>query len=175
MVYDLHKKSFVAAVLAFASIAAQAGTGFRDVYVENQKKLDAPAPTADECLTKATDFYQVDPDLVRAIMVVEGGKDGMKNRNSNGTYDYGRMQVNTIWLSHPAMRKIRATRLQNDACTNIFVGTWILATEISASPRNLWRAVGNYHSRTRRYHDRYMKKVRGAYNRIKARSQLVSR
>lgn len=115
------------------------------------------------CARRAAAFYRVDPNIVRAIMKVEGGTAGRKSANTNGTHDYGVMQVNTLWLSQQGLDGITPAELKNKACLNIWVGTWILAKQIIGANGDTWRGIGNYHSRTPKYHNRYREKVRRVY------------
>lgn len=108
--------------------------------------------------------YGVDSRIVKAILQVEGGRVGMRSPNTNGSFDLGPMQINTLWLPTLRARGIGEAELLWDYCTNIAVGTWILARALHASqaPPNTpdyWQAVGKYHSRTPHLNVRYAVKV----------------
>ena len=184
------------AFLAMAPLWAS-GQGFREISgqhrdlpgqtMELQGNEGAPRNAAtdlisdlgvSDCVSEAAAYYRVEERLVQAIMVVEGGRPGMKNANTNGTHDYGVMQINTIWLDHPDLEGISESVLRRDACANIFVGAWILAREIYAADGDLWKGVGNYHSRTPKHHNRYRKRVQSAYQRLAgevASSEAIAR
>ncbi len=50
------------------------------------------------CFQEAGEAYGVSPFLLEAIMVVESqGDAGAINRNSDGSYDFGLMQINSCW------------------------------------------------------------------------------
>ncbi len=51
-----------------------------------------------ECINEAAVTYSVPASLIISVLSVEGGEVGMASPNSNGTFDYGPMQINTIWL-----------------------------------------------------------------------------
>jgi len=55
-----------------------------------------------DLILKISNEEKVDPVFVKCIMALEsGGTPGVKSKqNSNGTYDYGLMQVNTSWGSN---------------------------------------------------------------------------
>ena len=59
------------------------------------------------CSITAAIKYQVPANIMLAVAEKEGGSTGLenKNRNSNGTYDVGRMQFNTVYLKD--LEKIR--------------------------------------------------------------------
>lgn len=115
------------------------------------------------CIQLATSIYDVPEPLIQAILEVEGGKPGLVSENTNGSKDYGRMQINSLWV--PVLAKdlhldegVIADQLQNNDCFNIAVGARILSKNI-ASEKNLERAIGHYHSRTPKLRDRYVEKV----------------
>lgn len=127
------------------------------------------ANLAYSCAIKAGKYYDVSPYLVQTVLQIEGGVKGSKVRNSNGTYDYGPMQINTIWIKELERLeniKVKEQDLINDVCYNIHIGTWILSSRISEVNGDVWRGLGNYHSKTRKFHDRYLGHARKAYSDI---------
>ena len=50
------------------------------------------------CIFTAAQTYSVPPTVILGVLNVEGGKVGMASSNTNGTYDLGPMQINTIWV-----------------------------------------------------------------------------
>src|SRR6185312_5860169 len=94
---------------------------------------------------------------------VEGGRLGSASHNKNGSYDYGPMQINSIWLPKLAAYGYTQHHLQYDACANVMAGTWILSQNI-ANARNLWHGIGGYHSYTPHLNQGYQKKVADVYH-----------
>ena len=87
------------------------------------------------CLILAAQTYNVPPAVLYGIYKVEGGKVGMANRNTNGTYDLGPMQINTVWLKELTKhwrvnQKTAIHWLQNDECTNVGGAAWILRSHL---------------------------------------------
>ena len=119
------------------------------------------------CLVKASNSFGLDPFVLMAIRQVEGGKVGRYSKNTNGTYDMGPMQINTIWLNE-VKREFGWSKndLIFDACKNVYVSAWILKNEIKMAKGNTWLGVGNYHSRTKKFHDRYRNKAIAAYKNL---------
>lgn len=129
----------------------------------------AHAEEAYSCAIRAGRYYNVSPYLIQTVLQIEGGVKGSKVRNSNGTYDYGPMQINTIWINElKRMENISVdkNRLINDVCYNIHIGAWIIATRINEVNGDVWRGVGNYHSKTPQHHNRYLGNARKAYSQI---------
>lgn len=119
-----------------------------------------------ECINEAAMAYFVPAQVIISVIETEGGRVGMANRNSNGTYDYGPMQVNSIWL--PVIEPYGYTRhqLQHDPCVNVLVGTWILSNKIAetlAQRDNYWKGVAGYHSKTPHLNERYKTKIMTNY------------
>jgi hypothetical protein len=114
--------------------------------------MEGLSPVTHECIAEAASQNSLPPSIVYSLLAVEGGRVGQAVRNTNGTYDMGPMQINTIWLSDLAARYgISAAAIQDllikDGCFNIGVGTWILKNEILRTGE-FWSGVASYHSRT---------------------------
>lgn len=116
-----------------------------------------------ECINKAALVYHVPAELIISVLKVENGHAGTAKLNSNGSYDYGPMQVNSIWLDRVKSYGYTRNMLQYDPCTNVWVGTWILSQRI-ASTSNLWRGIGAYHSYTETENVPYQYKVWRIYH-----------
>ena len=118
------------------------------------------------CLTMAAQTYQVPPQVLVGILHVEGGKVGQQVRNTNGTYDLGPMQINTLWTKELAKewgvsRQTAKVLIRDDACTNINVAAWIFRRNLNET-KSLSKAIAWYNSRTPSIGYRYKKKVLAA-------------
>lgn len=122
------------------------------------------------CIFLASQQYQVPPAVMIGILQVEGGRAGQEvGPNTNGTYDLGPMQINTIWLeelarkwqvSHDTARKW----VRDDECVNVGVGAWILRQKINQTG-SLSEGIAYYHSGTPHIGKRYRQKVINAMQR----------
>lgn len=115
------------------------------------------------CLMLASQTYSVPPAVLVGIYKAEGGKIGQEVRNTNGSYDLGPMQINTIWMPELAKKwgvneKTARQWVRDDACTNVGVAAWILRGHLNET-KSLSQAIAHYHSRTPRHGDRYKAKV----------------
>ncbi len=131
--------------------------------------LFAAHPLAEaDCFAAAAAFHHVNPLILRAIALVESGDKPptVTNRNSNGSIDYGRMQINSIHLPELARYGVTKSDLF-DACTSIYTGAWILRRNIDKYG-NTWAAVGAYNSATPYLRDRYAEKVMRMVQRLVA-------
>jgi len=122
------------------------------------------------CIMLAAQTYNVPPAVLVGIMEVEGGRVGQAVGNTNGTYDLGPMQINTIWMPELSKKwsisENQAKRVvRDDACTNIHVAAWILRQRINDSG-DLTMGIAHYHSRTPRFGHKYARKVIKAMRRL---------
>ena len=110
------------------------------------------------CWDNASQRYGVNMHLLYAIAKTESGLNPRAiNRNTDGSYDIGLMQINSRWL--PVLRKYDISEEQLfDACTSINVGAWILAQNMRRLG-NTWNAVGAYNAQSSDKRLRYAMKV----------------
>lgn len=115
------------------------------------------------CIMMAAQSHDVPPALLAGIYRAEGGKIGQEVSNTNGSYDLGPMQINTIWLpelskqwgiSEEKTHKV----VRDDACVNIDVAAWILRKHLNET-HDLAKALEHYHSRTPRFGKKYKERV----------------
>ena len=94
------------------------------------------------CFDRAGDMYSISPELLEAIARVESGLNpAALNRNRDGSYDYGLMQINSRW------QDILGGNWQylSEPCYNVMVGSWILRQCIDRYGYT-WDAVACYHT-----------------------------
>jgi len=123
-----------------------------------------------ECINHAAITYQVPATVIISVLKMEGGKNGSANRNKDGSYDYGPMQVNSRWLRTITPYGYTQNDIQFNPCINVEVGAWILRQGIFEG-KDYWNGVGNYHSHTSTLNEHYHFKVKYYYNWLK---QLLS-
>ena len=124
----------------------------------------AAALAAERCVGEVAAHYGINSQILEAILRVEGGSVGLRRANTNGTYDLGPMQINTLWLPVLRARGVDAHLLQWNYCANVAVGAWILATHIKSAGAAIgtpefWQAVGRYHSNTPIHNTQYALRV----------------
>jgi len=95
------------------------------------------------CFHKAGIYYNISPQLLKAISLVESNLNPYAiNYNKNGTYDYCHMQINSPWAKKIGIKNWY--HLSNP-CYCTFVGAWILKLCIIRYGYN-WNAVSCYHT-----------------------------
>lgn len=95
------------------------------------------------CWEAASQSYGIPVEVLKAVAKTESGfNPEARNKNTNGTYDIGMMQINSAWLPKLETYGVTETALQ-DACTNLKVGAWILSNNAQKLGWN-WNAIGAY-------------------------------
>jgi soluble lytic murein transglycosylase-like protein len=115
------------------------------------------------CIFTAAQTYAVPPSVLLGILNVEGGRTGQAVANTNGSYDLGPMQINTIWIPQLAgywgvSPRTALKMVRDDACVNVGVGAWILRTKMNETG-SLTKGIAHYHSATPAYGYAYSQKV----------------
>jgi len=117
-----------------------------------------PRPSHSFCFDAAAARYKIAPQILKSIAYCESDMNAAAiNYNTDGSYDFGVMQINTI--NEPLLRKsgIKWNSLA-DPCTNVMVGAWLLSQHIREYGYN-WKAIGAYHSKTPAKRDAYARKI----------------
>lgn len=117
----------------------------------------------DDYFLEAEYYFDVPFALLKAIAISENGRfdPDAERVNSNGTKDYGLMQINTIWLRKFGIDEETIKHPK----VNIFVAAKILRDLIKREKYS-WDTIGKYHSRTPKYKKRWIKKVQTNLMRI---------
>jgi len=79
--------------------------------------------------------------------------------NTNGTWDLGLFQVNTCHLEDLAAQGFSPEGILRDGCVNARAAAWLLRREYKRTG-SIWAAIGAYHSRTPKFRDAYIARVR---------------
>jgi hypothetical protein len=108
-----------------------------------------------ECSVQAANHYRIPPLVLLTVAELEGGKPGQKVRNSNGTYDYGTMQINTVSLMDLRKYGINENHLLASGCYPYYLAAWRIAGHIHNDEGDIWQRAANYHSRTPYYNSIY--------------------
>lgn len=126
-----------------------------------------PARGFAACFDEAAARYRIPSSLLMAISRVESsGNPQAINRNPDGSYDIGHMQINSRWL--PVLTRYGINeRSLFDACTNTYVGAWILAQNIHRHGYG-WNAIGAYNARSPSKRMAYARKVAAILKREEA-------
>ncbi len=124
------------------------------------------------CFEEAGRTYNISPLLLWAIGKAESNFNPKAiNWNSNGTFDFGVMQINSSWK-----KTLGDTSWQQlgNPCFNVKTGAWILAQCIHQHGYN-WQAVGCYNSKTTNHQRTYSRRISQIITRALNDSAKLSR
>lgn len=119
-----------------------------------------------QCISRSAVHFGINPLLVQAIINVEGG--GVSaSKNTDGTYDYGLMQINDVKFPEVKQRFPTVTKydLTHNRCINVAVGTWVLFNHAENSG-SVWKAIAWYNSKTPGVGGAYRLKVLKEYQKL---------
>lgn len=124
-------------------------------------------PHAERCLLPAAQRHGVNPQILRAILLVESGmRADAVHHNRNGTVDVGMAQINSIHFTELAQWDITPEKLL-DPCVATHVAAWHLKRSLLRHG-NTWFGVAAYHSVTPEHNQRYQRLVQEALARAGA-------
>ncbi|NTZ08037.1 lytic transglycosylase domain-containing protein [Burkholderia metallica] len=113
-----------------------------------------------DCFDEAAKYQQVNPLILRAIAWQESrNRPAALNKNTNGSVDYGLMQINSIHLPTLSRYGIGRDTLM-EPCKNVYIAAWHLKQKMNRYG-NTWQAVGAYHSETPSLRDKYARQIAG--------------
>ena len=119
-----------------------------------------------ECVVEAAETYSLPLAALVGILATEGGKTGEALSNTNGTWDMGAFQVNTCHVKELLRAGFSPDAVLRDGCANAYAAAWILRKEYDRT-RNIWDAVGAYHSPTPARQTLYARAVNKRYLKLK--------
>lgn len=119
-----------------------------------------PPTNIPSCVVQAARDYSIPLRGLLAVWLTEGGRVGLASKNTNGTFDYGPMQINTVWAKELKKKfNIEERQLKNDFCISMKAAAYILRYEINRAGGSFWDGVGHYHSQTPKYKYKYINRV----------------
>lgn len=134
-----------------------------------------PAHIPPQCVQSNAADYNLNPLIILSVMKIEsGGRTGIVARNTNGTDDLGPGQFNTATWAKLLIEKYKIPReaLINDMCQAVRAMAFAIRTEVNGAGGDLWKGIGNYHSRTPKHHVKYVALVYGAYKKMTAKGKF---
>lgn len=108
-------------------------------------------PASLECVIDAANAYEVPAYVLLGIASQERGKNGQRVKNTNGSFDLGHFQLNTIhFRSDGYFKNIDVNDAKWRGCYNAELAAWLLRKHLLRTDRTLdfWTRVAGYHSWT---------------------------
>ncbi len=103
------------------------------------------------CSIMAAIKYEVPVNIVLAVAEKEGGRPYARVKNTNGSYDVGVMQFNTVYIKDLKKYGIREKDLEKSGCYSYDLAAWRLRMHEKNDGRDMFTSAANYHSKTPKY------------------------
>ena len=131
---------------------------FKSLMVSGWLAFLSVGALAGPCFEQAAERYNVPAKLLKAIALQESsGRPHAINRNSNGSYDLGLMQINSGWM--PTLRRHGISEQHLfDPCVSTLVGAWILSGNFARLGYNT-QGLGAYNAVSPHKREIYARKV----------------
>lgn len=121
-------------------------------------------PATIDCVIDAANQYEVPANILLAIASIENGKNGQFVKNSNGSYDLGHFQINTIHFKprgvfhgKPGLNPRTAAEY---GCYNAQLAAFLLRRALKSTvSKDYWTRAAAYHSATPKYNAIYKRKL----------------
>ena len=115
-----------------------------------------------DCAAKAALNYGIPVDILLAISSIENGEIGKAYKNPDGSYDYGVMQINTIYikdLKNNYNIEILSDKIMNDVCYAFNVAAFKIKEHLLQDNGEFLQKIANYHSKTLELNRNYQTKI----------------
>jgi soluble lytic murein transglycosylase-like protein len=136
------------------------------LFLLNQTNLFA----IENIFKKTGEYFNLNPKILYSIGFTESHLDKYAiNKNTNGTFDIGIMQINTVHL--PTLKKKFGIELEDlfEEKTNIFVGAWVLKGCFDKHGQNI-NTINCYNGRLKN-NTYYSKVLKNYYIKAEAKSK----
>ena len=114
------------------------------------------------CSIQAGLKYNVPIDVLLAISSIENGNIDTISKNTNNSYDYGVMQINSIYikeLNNKLNLDLKKEDFLKRDCFSFQVAAYKLKEHIKFDKGDLLTKLAMYHSKTPKYNEIYKKKI----------------
>ncbi len=114
------------------------------------------------CAIQAGLKYNIPVDVLLAISSIENGNIDTISKNTNNTYDYGVMQINSDYIKD-LNEKLKLDLIPDDFlkrdCFSFQTAAYKLKEHIKFDKGDLLTKLAMYHSKTPKYNEIYKKKI----------------
>ena len=157
--------------MAVIEIVQRANTPAETPQAKLAQQMGAMRPLTKQCVVESASLQSLELIKVLSVLGWEAGRLGLYQRNTDGSYDIGPMQVNSIHLPDLARKFSRpqaeiATLLGYDGCFNVAVGSMMLRARTNEANGDFWMGIGRYHSKTPAKAARYILNVHAVMTEI---------
>ena len=114
------------------------------------------------CAIQAGLKYNVPVDVLLAISSIENGNIDTISKNTNNTYDYGVMQINSDYikdLNNKYNLNLKYQDFLQDNCFSFEVAAFKIKEHIKNDSGDLLTRIAMYHSKTYKFNEIYKQKL----------------
>ena len=114
------------------------------------------------CAAKASIKYNVPVDALLAISSIENGNVDTISKNINGTFDYGVMQINEVYINDLNKKhnlKLKKEDFLKKDCFSFQVAAFKVKEHIKFDNGDLLTKIAMYHSKTPKLNEIYKQKL----------------
>lgn len=115
-----------------------------------------------DCAVQAVLKYGIPVDILLAISSIENGNIDTIRKNTNGSYDYGAMQINSIYIQELKERyniEVDMNLLISNLCYNFDIAAFKIKEHIKNDNGDFLKKIANYHSYTPELNKYYQSKI----------------
>lgn len=142
------------------------------IYASENQVIKSPITS--QCMERFSKYFRIPEVVLRTFIKTESGYPGHIRSNTDGSYDVGPMQINSIhWPELYEKFDISPVDIRFNGCMNLMVGARFLRSKIDESGtenitdwNSLFTKLANYHSKTEKYNSKYKEKWVENFNMI---------
>lgn len=130
----------------------------RDFPINNELTLEERL----NCSINASIKYNIPVDVLLAISSIENGNIDTISKNSNNTYDYGVMQINSEYIKDLNTKlnlQLTPEDFMKRDCFSFQTAAYKIKNHIKFDKGDLLTRLAMYHSKTPKYNEIYKKKI----------------
>lgn len=124
-------------------------------------------PASIECVLSSSVRRDVPANVLLALAQIEGGKEGMVKPNTDGSFDFGRWQINSVHLQelsdYGVPPQVAKYYLVRDGCYGADFAAYRLQrclNDPKAQKKDFWERAACYHSKTPKLNAIYREKLK---------------
>lgn len=122
-------------------------------------------PATVQCILESAVRRDVPANVLLAIAEIEGGKEGEIKRNTNGSFDFGRWQINSVHLQelsrYGVAPEVAKYYLVRDGCYGAEMAAYRLKRcLVEGKDKDFWERAACYHSKTPKNNAIYRAKLK---------------
>ncbi len=142
--------------------------------INGKAPYSVPTSSTPECIKRTSQRVNIPILVLKAFQRVEGAKTGHIRKNTNGSYDVGEFQINSInWPMLYEKHAITPVQLRYNGCISVKAGALLIRQHLDSYSANssadnthswdqLFTVLANYHSKTPKYNISYKRKLMAA-------------